>query len=146
MQHTIEIEAPVARVWALTVDLAGLPDVTPTITEVEVLDRGEVRPGTRARLSQPGLPTGVWIVEEVVPERRFVWSRTMPGLRMVASHLLEPVGDDRCRQTLSIEVDGGFASLARRVMRRPVEEALARENAGFAAAAEDGGPVPATDG
>lgn len=135
VQHTIEIDAPVERVWALTVDLRGLPEVTPTISSVQLIDRGPVHVGLRARVAQPGLPTGVWIVEEVVPERRFVWTRTMPGLRIVAVHDLEPIGEQRCRQTLSIAMDGGLSSLARALLRPSIEESLARENAGFAAAA-----------
>lgn len=142
MQHTIVIEAPVERVWALTIDLEQWPSITPTVTEVQLIDRGPVGAGTRARVAQPGFPAGVWVVEEVAAPHRFVWSRTMAGLRLVATHELERLGAERCRQTLSIELDGGLASIAGLLLRAPITEALSRENAGFAAAAasRDGPP------
>ncbi|HEY8340882.1 MAG TPA: SRPBCC family protein [Egibacteraceae bacterium] len=138
--HTTTIDAPVERVWQLTLDIAALPSITPTVTVVERLDDGPVTVGSRARLRQPGLPPLVWAVEEVDAAQRFRWATRLLGVRMVATHDLEPVGTDRCRLTLRVAFEGAGAGLLGRLGRRRIAAALATEGAGFARAA---GTVPA---
>lgn len=133
--QTRVIDATVQRVWALTLDLEGLPSTTPTIKSVERLDDGPMRVGSRARLTQPGLPARVWTVAEIDAPHRFSWSTHLLGVRMVGIHELEPVGDDRCRLTLRVVLAGRGATLLGRLAGRNLARALAAEGAGFASAA-----------
>lgn len=132
--ETAVIDAPIERVWALTVDLEQLPSVTPTITGVERLDDGPVQVGSRARVSQPGLPARVWTVEEVDEPHRFSWGTRLLGVQMVGVHDLEAVGEDQTRLTLGVVFEGRGAGLLGRLARPSISKALAAEAAGFAQA------------
>lgn len=133
---TTIIDAPVERVWALTLDLEALPSTTPTVTEVERLDDGLVQVGSRARLVQPGLPRRVWTVEEVDAPHRFAWATRLLGVRMIGVHELAEAGPHRCRLTLRVVFEGRGAGLLARVGGRSIARSLAAEGAGFARAAE----------
>jgi uncharacterized membrane protein len=130
--ETILIDAPVARVWDVTLDIEALPTVTPTVTAVERLDDGPVQVGSQARLSQPGLPKLVWTVEEVDAPRRFVWATRLAGVRMLGVHELADVGDGRCELTLRVVFEGRGAGLLGRIGRRSIAKSIATEAAGFA--------------
>lgn len=129
------IDAPIERVWALTLDLESLPRTTPTVTSVERLDDGPVRVGSRARLAQPGLPARIWTVEDLEEPGRFAWATRLLGVRMIGIHELEPLGDDRCRLTLHVVFEGRGAALLGWLARRSIGRSLAAEGAGFARAA-----------
>lgn len=133
--ETTSIEAPIERVWALTLDLDALPSITPTVTSLERLDDGPVRVGSRARLSQPGLPARVWVVEEVHAPNRFVWATRLLGVRMVGVHELAATSEAACELTLSVVFEGFGAGLLGGLGRRSIRQALKDEGAGFARAA-----------
>jgi uncharacterized membrane protein len=133
--HTTTIEAPVERVWALTLDLESLPRITPTVASVERLDDGPVRVGSRARLTQPGLPARVWTVEDLKAPERFAWATRLLGVRMIGIHELEALDDHRCRLTLHVAFEGRGATLLWRLGRRSIGKAIATEGAGFNRAA-----------
>lgn len=135
INETTTIDAPIERVWDLTLDLAGLPTITPTVTAVELLDPGPVQVGTRARLSQPGLPRRTWTVEVVDTPHRFAWATRLLGVRMVGLHELAPIDRDRSRLTLRVVFEGVGAGLLGRLGRRNLERSLAAEATGFARAA-----------
>jgi uncharacterized membrane protein len=109
--NTITIDAPVERVWALTVDLDQLPAITPTVSGVERLDDGPVAVGSRARLRQPGLPPRMWTVEVVDEPHRFAWATRLFGVRMVGVHELTPLDGDRCQLTLRVLFEGRGSGL-----------------------------------
>lgn len=129
------IDAPIERVWALTLDLESLPKITPTVTSVERLDEGPVRVGSRARLAQPGLPARVWTVEELEAPERFAWATRLLGVRMIGIHELEALDADRCQLTLHVVFEGRGAALLGRLGRRSIGKSLTAEGAGFARAA-----------
>jgi ligand-binding SRPBCC domain-containing protein len=139
--HTIAIPAPVDRVWELTLDVERLPEITPTITSVECLDDGPVTRGTRLRLRQPSLPQREWTVEEVSAPHRFVWATRLLGMRMAAVHDLAPTDDGHCELTLRVRFEGRGSTLLGTLSKRSIAASLAIENAGFAAAASDDGPL-----
>lgn len=130
---SVVLPAPRDRVWALTTDLEGLADVVPAITAVERLEDGEVRPGTRVRIRQRGMPPRIWTVTRCDEPAVFEWATSLLGIGIVAEHRLEPA-DDGTRQTLSLLVDGPGASVLARVAGGRLQAALEEENAGFAAA------------
>ncbi len=132
---TLTIDAPIERVWALTLDLAALPAVTPTVTAVERLDEGPVVVGSRARLRQPGLPPRVWTVEVAEEPRRFAWATRLLGVRMVGVHELESLPDGRTQLTLRVLLEGRGAGLLHRLGGANIARSLATESAGFADAA-----------
>lgn len=49
----IDIDAPIERVWELTVDVEAWPRYTPTMTSVERLDDGEFGHGPHHASSSP---------------------------------------------------------------------------------------------
>jgi uncharacterized membrane protein len=129
------IDAPVERVWGLTVDLEGWPSVTPTVTSVERLDDGPVAVGSRARLKQPGRRAAVWTVSRFEPNAHFEWGTTVLGMRMVAGHHLEGV-DGGTRNRLTLELSGFGSGPMGKLIGRRITEAIATENRSFRAAAE----------
>lgn len=135
IEHRIEIVAPVTRVWELTLDVESWPEHTPTMTSVERLDTGPLAVGSRVRIKQPGQRARVWTVTELEPEQRFTWSTRAMGTTMTGSHLVAAT-DVGTTNTLVVEIEGGLAPLVGVLVRRPVARAIATENQGFKAAAE----------
>jgi uncharacterized membrane protein len=131
------IEAPVEKVWDLTVDVEGLPAVTPTMTSVERLDDGPIGLGSRARIKQPAQRPAVWTVTRFEPGSTFEWETSVLGMRMVGGHHLEAV-DGGTRNTLSVEVSGRGAGLLGRVIGSRMAAAIATENEGLRRVAEGG--------
>jgi hypothetical protein len=145
ISRTVDIEAPVERVWALTLDIERWPDHTPTMTSVERLDDGPLAVGSRARIRQPGQRRRVWTVSHLEPRRRFSWGTSLLGVRLRADHLLEPIAAERrdgpsgevggTRNTLVVELEGALARTLGAILRWPVQRAIAAENEGFRSAA-----------
>jgi hypothetical protein len=78
----------------------------------------------------------VWTVTRLDEGREFVWETTRLGLTMTGSHVMEQLGDN-CRNTLTIDVQGRGAALFGRLFGRAIRKALATENSGFRAKAEE---------
>jgi uncharacterized protein YndB with AHSA1/START domain len=89
LKAEIEINAPVARVWALVSDPGRMPQWSPQCRIMKAL--GPIRPGTRTiNLNRRGLlfwPT-TSVITEVVPERKFAFR--IPINTSVWSYELEP--------------------------------------------------------
>ena len=134
IETTTEIAAPVSRVWEVTMDVESYPEHTDSMTSVELLDRGPVAVGTKAKIKQPGQPAKVWTVAIVEPESRFAWSTKMMGLTMTGWHLLESSGTGT-RNTLAIEITGAMAKILGPLLRSPINKAITAENEGIKAAA-----------
>jgi uncharacterized membrane protein len=129
------IEAPVAKVWDLTVDVEHLPAVTPTMTSVERLDDGPIGVGSRARIKQPAQRPAVWTVTRFEPGSTFEWETRVLGMRMVGGHHLEAV-DGGTRNTLVVEMSGRGSGLFGRLVGSRMATAIATENEGLRRAAE----------
>lgn len=135
IENSVEIAAPVERVWELTIDVERLPELTPTMTRVERLDDDPLAVGSRVRIEQPRQRPRVWTVTEVEPKERFAWTTRALGSTMEGRHVMTPTADGT-RNTLSLELTGPFAALVGRLLRRPLLAAITTENEGFKAAAE----------
>ena len=89
LKAEIEINAPVAKVWALVSDPRRMPQWSPQCRIMKAL--GPIRPGTRTvNLNRRGLlfwPT-TSVITEVVPERKFAFR--IPINTSVWSYELEP--------------------------------------------------------
>ncbi len=135
IENSIEIAAPVARVWRLTVDVESLPEVTPTITSVERLDDGPLRVGSSVRVKQPAQRVKTWTVTALEPSAYFAWAAKALGTTMTGGHRLTPT-DTGTRNTLSIEIEGRLAPIIGTLVKAPLAKALETENEGFKSAAE----------
>lgn len=135
IEHTIEIDAPIERVWALTLDVEAWPEHTPTLTRVERLDAGPLAVGAQARIKQPAQRERVWTVTAIEPERRFAWATRMMGTTMTGGHHLTRT-ETGTMNTLTVDIEGPLASLVGLALRGPIQKAIATENRGFKAAAE----------
>jgi Polyketide cyclase / dehydrase and lipid transport len=130
IEHHLDIDAPPSVVFALNIDIERWPTLTPTVTSVTRLDEGPLRAGSQALIKQPGQRATVWTVDTVEPDHRFVWSATTTGLRMVATHLVDPIPSG-ARNLLRIELDGPVARFVGPLLRRKLHTVLETENEGF---------------
>jgi uncharacterized membrane protein len=133
--HTLLIDAPPEIVWRLTLDIESWSAISPTMTAVERLDEGPLHIGSRARVTQPRMRPAVWTVTDLVPGVRFVWETHTMGARLVGGHHVQADGD-RCRNTLTLDIDGWSAPALTLVAGAAMRRAIATENAGFRTAAE----------
>ncbi len=85
---------------------------------------------SRTRIRQPKLLPGVWLVTELVEGRSFTWVTRSPGVRVVATHTVEPVAPG-ARVTLSLRFSGVLGPLVARVTRRLNERYLTLEAQGL---------------
>lgn len=77
-KHVIDIQAPPERVRAVMVDIERRPEWTPTISSVQLVNRGSLAVGVRARTRQPKLPPAEWEVTDVTPGGGFTWVNRGP--------------------------------------------------------------------
>jgi uncharacterized protein YndB with AHSA1/START domain len=124
LRETLEIEAPVARVWEVIADLARYPEWNPFVVAV----RSSLEVGApivmRVRVlpffAQPQRET----ILECVPERRLSYGvEGIPwnALRSVRYHELSPEGPERTRYCSHFELDGWLAPLTRALLGRHLE-------------------------
>ena len=135
IEHQIDIDAPVSRVWDLTLDVEAWPQHTPTMTSVRLVERGPISLGSQARIKQPGQPERTWTVSRLDHEKHFAWSTKALGTTMTGAHVLEP-SSEGTRNTLIVDIVGPMAWLVGPMIRRPIRKAIGQENAGFKRAAE----------
>jgi len=136
-EHAVAISAPPERVWAILVDVERWPARIPTVDRVERLDDGPLAVGSRIRLAQPRLGEGVWTVTELTPGTSFTWTSTSPGVRVTASHVVEP-SPEGSRLTLAIGVAGWLAPVGWLMSRSLTQRYVKTEAASIKAAAEAG--------
>lgn len=135
-EHEVIVPADAAEVWAMTVDVASWPRLTPTITSVEVLDERDdgFGLGSTARIEQPKQPPRVWTVSRFDAERCFEWRTKVGTVDMVGRHELEPV-EAGTRNRLVLELSGFGSGLLGLLAGKQFAAAIATENEGFRAAA-----------
>ena len=130
IEHRLDIQAPPSIVFSLNTDIERWPSLTPTVTSVERLDEGPLRVGSQARIKQPGQRPAVWTVASLEPDQRFVWGANSPGVRIIATHLVEPTPSG-ARNLLRLELAGLGARLLWPILRRRLLKVLEAENEGF---------------
>jgi len=135
IQNSINIAAPVARIWELTLAVETWPQHNPTMTSIERLDTGPLGIGSQARVKQRGQRARVWTVTALEPEKVFAWSTKSRGLTMTAIHTMR-TSEIGTTNTLAIEIEGVLASPIGALVRRPIARAISQENNGLKAAAE----------
>jgi uncharacterized membrane protein len=136
LTRVIEIDAPPEVVWSVWRDVERWPEWTASVSRVEPLGSGPFAVGYRARVLQPKLPRAVWRVTELEEGRRFVWIYTSPGVRLTASHRVEPSGRGTRAESF-IELSGPFGGLVGRLTRATTERYLTMEAEGLKARSEE---------
>lgn len=129
-----EIDATPEEVWAVLSDLEHMPDWTPSMRSVEIID-GPNPPdvGTQVRIEQPELPLAIWLMDEWDPPRHFAWITEAPGVTTQAEHLVEVLPGGRSRVTLAITQTGSLAWLVGGMVRKRTREYVDAELAGLEA-------------
>ena len=89
---TVAVAAPPDRVWSILTDVERLPDLTPSMDDVELLD-GPLRLSARARVRQPRLAPAVWAVTEFTERESFTWESRAAGVTTTAGHHVRPAPD-----------------------------------------------------
>jgi carbon monoxide dehydrogenase subunit G len=113
---TIDIDAPVNKVWALVHRLEEWPRWMPSIRKIEKVSESPLGVGSQlsvtAKVSKLTV-TLLMTVTEFVQERSVVMQGKSLGTKLTRFYKLEPV-DSRTKVTIGGEVSGLLAWLARR--------------------------------
>ena len=109
-QTSTHIDAKVERVWEILIDVERWPEWTRSMSTVKRLDPGPLTVGSRARITQPKLPTVVWQVTELTPLQSFSWTARGVGITSVADHRLAST-DSGTDLTLALRQTGPLSAV-----------------------------------
>ena len=135
-EQSIDIDAQQQRVWDVLSDLEAWPQRIETVDVVELLTHPPIAKGTQARLKQPKLPEGTWEVTVWDAPSYFEWTQKTGGVTSVAGHRVEPLGADRSRLTLTLEMRGLLVPIFGRFYKGLTNRYMALEAEGMKRAAE----------
>lgn len=108
-QASLELNAPLERIWAVLVDLQGAPRWHPVWRSVAVTEG--VRQGTAFALSAP-LPGNAWVTRYEPPSLlEILYFPNMTGLREEMRFTLRSLGADRTQVTYAVSTSGLIAPL-----------------------------------
>jgi len=136
LTDTVDIAAPIERVWALTEAVEKWPEITPTMTKIVRLDGGPLEVGSTARVKQPRQRARVWRVTRLEPNHAFAWQSRILGMPVTGTHSMTARGDGSTTNTLTLEMSGVISRLLGPILASTLRGALATENAGFKQHAE----------
>ncbi|MDO8390972.1 MAG: SRPBCC family protein [Actinomycetota bacterium] len=125
------IAAPAHRVWAVLADIDRWPVWTKSVRKIRTLDDRQFGLGSRVRISQPGLGTATWVVDEWTPNTSFTWSSALPGVQSTAQHRILPQPDGGVRVILTIQQTGRFAERIERHLGKKIERYMRMEAEGL---------------
>jgi uncharacterized membrane protein len=134
-EASIEVRAPAQQVFDVYSDVERWPEWTDSVTSVQRLDTGPLRVGSRARISQPRLPTAEWEVVELVPGQSFSWTARGPGIRTTGHHLITS-GDGPVTVTAALEQAGPLGPVLGLMTKGLTERYLQMEVRGLKARCE----------
>ncbi len=135
LDQTVDIAAPVERVWDVTIDIPQWPTWNPTVDGVDVLTPRPMGVGWSARLKQPGNAPGTWTVTRFEGPNIYQWETNPLGMHVVALHRLEATSTGT-HVTLSIDVSGLTAPLLGGIVARVSRKFLPMEAAALKAECE----------
>lgn len=130
-EKTVEIDAPVDVVWRAVTDVEDWPKWTKSVRKIAWLDGRTLSLGARARIKQPGMPSLVWKVTELVPGKSFTWESSRPGVKTVATHVLERIDDQRTELVVGSRLSGPLSSVLSRLIAHRMETYLRMEAEGL---------------
>ena len=112
---SVIIDAPADIIWSRMIDVERWHETTASVTAIQRLDQGPFQVGSSARVKQPKIPTVVWTVSDLQPQREFTWETPAPGFNTIGRHAMTPTGDGRYTLTLGIDRTGPLAWLVDRL-------------------------------
>jgi carbon monoxide dehydrogenase subunit G len=113
-ESSIDINAPVEKVWALIDKLEEWPQWMPSIKKIERISKGPLTAGSQLSVTAKvsGLTvTLLMTIIEFVPERTVVMQGKALGTNLTRFYTLEPV-NGKTKVTIGGEVSGALAWLA----------------------------------
>ena len=138
---SIEIAAPPADVWRVVSDVERWHEWTASITRVRWLDGRPAGVGRTARVTQPKIAPGNFVVTVWEPDRRFDWVAKHPGVTGTARHVIDPIHGGS-RVTLSVTFSGLLSRVVVWLYGGLTEEYLRMEAAGLKGRVEAARSVP----
>ena len=108
-------------------DIAHWSEWSPTVTKLEVLDQPELKLDNRYKIYQPKLQPAVWTVTILQPPSNFTWESRMPGMLMIAEHILKSTGVNQNELMLTFAFQGLLGEIVGRLYRKIVESYIATE-------------------
>lgn len=129
-EHTIDIDASPAQVWAILPDVKRWPEWTPTMKSFEWVEGDMLVEGAKARLELDGAPRAVWTVTSLDEGRYFAWEADTRGVHTVGGHVVDP-RQGGSRVTLSLEQSGFMATLLKPLIARVARRNLPLEAEGL---------------
>jgi len=115
-ESSIDIDAPVEKVWALIDKLEEWPQWMPSIKKIERVSKGPLTTGSQLSVTAKvsGLTvTLLMTITKFVPERTVVLGGEALGTKLTRFYMLEPV-NGKTKATIGGDVSGALAWLARR--------------------------------
>ena len=112
-ESSIDINAPVKKVWALIDKLEDWPQWMPSIKKIERVSKGPLTVGSQLSVTAKasGLIVKLMVtVIELVPERRVVLEGKVLGTKLKRFYALEPA-NDKTNVTIGGDVSGALAWL-----------------------------------
>ena len=135
-EESIDIDAPIERVWEVLSDIEAWPQRIETVDVVELLTPAPVSRDSRVRLKQPKLPEGTWDITVWDAPSYFEWHQKSGGITSVAGHRVEMLGEGRSRLTLSLDMRGPLIPVIGLFYRGLTNRYMTMEAEGMKRAAE----------
>jgi len=136
--QVVDVAAPPARVWEVISDIDRWHEWTPSITSITRDGDAAFAVGTWVTVRQPGFPPARWRISSIEPGRGFTWVSTAPGMRVVATHEVDPAPGGS-RATLAIEYHGALGAFFEWLTRAKTARYVAMEASGLRRRSEDPG-------
>lgn len=133
---TVDIAARPQRVWDVITDFARWPEWTASVSSIRQVSPGEIAPGARIVIRQPGFPPARWVMRKLEPGAGFTWESGFPGLRVFARHSISATAGGS-RVTLALEFAGILGGLMGRWTRDVNRRYLEMEASGLKRRSEE---------
>ena len=123
---SITINSSQEAVWKVLSNVAHWHEWTPTVTKVEVLNTPALKLGNRYKVIQPKLQPAEWTVTEL-NSANFTWESKVPGMHMVAEHIVKSVNANQSEVTLTFAFNGWLGNLIGKLYGKMTEEYIQTE-------------------
>ncbi|RKS74858.1 polyketide cyclase/dehydrase/lipid transport protein [Actinomadura pelletieri DSM 43383] len=133
---SVDIKAPPETVWNLLKDVERWPEMTPSITRVELLDKPFTL-SSRARVHQPKLPPALWTVTAFEENKTFTWKSHAPGVTTTATHDIIPNPNGTASVRLTLSQKGPLAPILSLLTARLTRRYVTLEATGLKSKAEN---------
>ena len=135
---SIEVDAPMADVWAIYADVERWSEWTASIDRVTPVGDAGLEIAHRFEIKQPRFPKLVWEVTAVDPGASWTWRQRSLGSTTIASHELVALGSARTLVRQRIDQRGPLGVIAGVLTRGLTKRYLHLEGEGLKARVERG--------